>query len=227
MKGKGWIGGRYYVSRMNNVVGATVKLTFEGGRILFITATDSEGRWSFAKIPEGIYGVDLLKEMYLPIGKTNVNVRSPFKTVIELKATPSSGAIGSIRHWSASNMREDKVPSEKVAKHGEGPVFRIEGRVVSKDGNPLPDAEFLLRDFNGERNPIRLYSDNAGYVKVENVQARLLDATVSAIGHLPLRFPLDLDGDLKIQAVMVSQPQNYRYSPSELIPSERPLPPGE
>jgi len=218
----GWIGGRYYISRKVNVPGATVKLGAEGGGKIYITATDENGRWDLKEMPEGRYSIEMFKEGFVPIRKNDLVVQVPFKSVVELRATPSKKSYGSIASWTPAGEGQSGAAGTTGASSR---AMRIQGRAMLKGGDPLADAEIILKDMMGDRNPYRARSDSDGNFFLENVPAGVYDTSVYAIAYFTLRLRLDLKTDLGMRVIMVQQPQNYQYSPSELIPPEEPLPP--
>ncbi len=220
---RGWIGGRYYVSRRVNVAGASVKLDHESGNDVYLTVTDEKGKWNFRDISEGEYDIEIFKEGFEQSGKSDVILQFPFKSVIELKAIPSAKAYGSVMQWSITAKTAHGSAGD--ASDSEQTTVTIKGSVISQNGEPLSGAQFILKDINGRIDPYRGYTDKAGSCIIEKITTGLYDLSISSMTYFPLRLVLDVHREVDLRVIMVPQPQDYRYTPSDLIPPEEPLPP--
>ena len=67
--------------------------TPESGDVrIFVTSTDEKGAYRFDALPEGVYRVRLLKHGLEPVLKDGVELRFPFRAVVEVVMEPASGA---------------------------------------------------------------------------------------------------------------------------------------
>ncbi len=221
--GKGWISGRYYVSRRVNVAGATVKLDSGSGKDIYLTVTDERGKWNFKDIPEGKYDIEIFKEGFEQSGKRDIVLWFPFKSIIELKAIPSAKAYGSVKQW--STKRKEIQGSTGDPSGSKLTTVTINGKALSQTGEPLSGTQFILKDINGRIDPYRGTADAAGNCIIEDVRAGLYDLAISSMTYFPLRLVLDVDQGMNLHVIMVPQPQDYHYTPLDLIPPEEPLPP--
>ena len=56
-----WMSGKYFISRKRMVAGATVKVTSEDHKRIYVMSTDEEGIWRLTSLPEGNYKVEIFK----------------------------------------------------------------------------------------------------------------------------------------------------------------------
>jgi hypothetical protein len=218
---KSWMSGKYFVTRKQMVPGATVKVMDEKHEKIYLTSTDEEGAWRLNNIPGGNYSVEIFKEGFDYIEKKNVGVRFPFRTVVELQATPSMETIGDIRRWGKLPKKKDYRQRNEAAND----TFKLSGKASAIDGSSLLDTEIRLRDFNREINPLRTFSRSDGSFVLEGLPPGFYDLFIMVPGYLPLWIIMDINGDVEITAMMLLQPLNYEATPSELLPSEKPIPP--
>lgn len=218
---KSWMSGKYFVSRKRVVSGATVKVMDKKHESVYLTSTDEEGRWRLNNIAEGNYNVEIFKEGFEYVKKENVEIRFPFRTVVELQAIPSRNAIGDIRRWGGFSNKERL---QKQGKKSSG-SNRILGKAFAVNGDSLLDAEIRLKDFNREVNPLRTFSASDGSFVLEDLPGGLYDLFIMVPGYLPLRIIMDIRADVELTAMLLLQPLNYEATPSELLPSEEPIPP--
>jgi hypothetical protein len=216
-----WISGKYFISRKQKVVGATVKLSQGNNKSIYLTSTDEEGTWRLNNIPEGNYRVEIFKEGFNYIEKKSVEVRFPFKTIVELQALPSMKAVGDILRWGGQTNR---MSSQQPGSRGSNSC-NFRGKVSAKDGTPILDAEIILKELNREANPLKAFSGSDGSFVLEKVRAGFYKLFVLTPGYLPLRFIAIIQEDTYLEATMLLQPLNYQATPSELLPSEEPIPP--
>jgi hypothetical protein len=150
-----------------------------------------------------------------------VEVRFAFKTIVALQALPSMKAVGDIRRWGGQT---NKMISQHQSSMRSGSC-NLRGKVSAKDGAPILDAEIILKDLNREANPLRSYSGSDGSFALEKMQAGFYQLFILTPGYLPLRFIAVIQEDTYLEATMLLQPLNYLATPSELLPSEEPIPP--
>ncbi len=218
---RAWISGKYYMARKQMVVGATVKVTMIGNRKVFLTSTDMDGKWSLDNLPEGNYVVELFKEGFQYIEKRSVEIRFPFKTVIELQANPSMETLGNIRRWGLKH--EEKISQSDESE--EGGKYIIQGTISAKEGTPIIDAEIKIRNISREVNPYKVYSRAAGEFTLEKLQKGHYEFLIMMPGYLPIHTIIEIDSNVDIIATMLLQPLNYEATPSELLPLEEPIHP--
>ncbi len=203
------------------VPGATVKVSNKAQSVIYLTSTDEEGAWRLNNIPEGNYRVEILKEGFEYIEKKKVEVRFPFRTVVELHAIPSMETVGNIRHWGRLS-KEKNLPQKNEAVGG---IYNLWGKASAIDGSSILNIEIRLRSLDREVNPQRTFSASDGSFALERLPAGLYDLFIMVPGYLPLRTLIDVNDDVELIAMMLLQPLDYEATPSELLSSEEPIPP--
>ena len=207
-----WLLGHARTGRRRWVTGAAVVATPESGEArIFVTATNDKGAYRFEAIPEGIYRVMLLKHGLEPVIKPKVELRFPFRAVVEVEMEPASGA----------------TPAEVLAATTSslGTTAGLDGRILDRVGEPIGEVRVRLTRTDGSVDPRDAVSDEDGEFAVTNLLPGKWKLEVLGAGYLPIRVPVSLSGEGELRAVLIPQPASYEPQPLDLMPPELPIPP--
>jgi hypothetical protein len=198
------------LDRHRRVVGAAVVAGTRAGRSLFwLTSTDDKGLFVFDALPEGTYRVELRRDGLEPVVKEGIEVRFPFRAVVEVTLSPRATGRAAAGHDAAA-----------VGKR-----VRLTGIVTVRGAGPLPEARVRLIRTDGTEDPRATLTQRDGSFAVEDVPAGACGIEVLGPGYLPVRTALDLAEDASVEAILVPQPANYVAPAIDLLPQEEAIPP--
>jgi hypothetical protein len=177
-----------------------------------VATTGTTGGFAFDGLPDGIYRAEVRRDGYAPVVKTGIQVRTPFRAVVEVllarggeaprEAPPAAGA--------AAPAEENASLAGTIRIAGGAPVAECRVRLLRRD--VADDARMVLTDARGAFSLPRFA---AGRWRLD----------VQGAGLLPLRAELDLAGDVTLEAQLAAQPANYKPLPQDLIVPEDVIPP--
>jgi hypothetical protein len=198
------------LDRHHRVVGAVVLASAGAGRSLsWLTSTDDKGRFVLDRLPEGTYRVELRRDGLAPVVKEGVDVRFPFRAVVEVTLGPRPSGKAVARRDAAAVGKRVRL-SGSVSVRGGGPLAEARVRLVRTDGTDDPRSTLSLLD---------------GTFAIGDVPAGAWRIEALGPGYLPVRMDLDLADDARVEAVLVPQPANYVAPAIDLLPQEEPIPP--
>jgi hypothetical protein len=201
--------GTALIDRRNRVIGAVVLVQPEADPSrLFLTATDEDGTFRLDGLDDGVYRVALNRNGFYTVIKEGVEVKYPFRAVVEVKMTPG----------------EDAADAAETASVGSTAPIWITGTVTSGTGRPLKEARVRLVHPVGDRDPHSARSDAQGTFELA-LPAGAWQFQINAVGYLPMATELRLAEDTRVEMRMVPQPADYVPGPMELMPPERLIPP--
>ena len=223
------------LSRRERVTGAVVVLVRETDPSrLVVTATNRDGVFVVEGIPEGRYRILVTREGLRPAVVQSVEVRGPFRAeadiivqkgegpapVVDLSPPPPmTGATSSTgaRVFVADGM----IPGAGEA------VVRL--RAYGPGGAPQEGARFQMRRTGGGADPLTGETGKDGELELPRPPPGEYSLKIECAGQLTLRVDrlVIADAPLAIEAFMVARPPDYRGTPADLLPEEKPLPPPE
>jgi len=213
----GRLEGSAILGRNRPVVGATV-VAGAGPARVHVTTSDGRGRFEFLGLADGSYRVEVAREGLEPAVKEGVEVRFPFRAVIEVTLLPAAG--GPVAAPAPARELPAGEPGATVAV--------VRGRVVEGPaGSGVPDVMLRLTHAGGQTDPraVRSAVDGSFELAVSAAGAWILETR--AVGYLPVRARLPLTADGWIEVRLVRQPPGYEPSALELMPPEElPVPEG-
>jgi hypothetical protein len=207
-----WLLGHARTGRRRWVTGAAVMATPQSGEArIWVTTTDEKGAYRFESLPEGTYRVSLLKHGLATVTKDRVELKFPFRAVVEVVMEPTSGA---------------PPPEVLVARTTSvGAVADVEGRTVDRAGEPVEEVRIRLTRVDGSVDPRDAVSDGNGEFAITDLMPGAWKLEVLGAGYLPIRVPVTLSGAGELRAVLVPQPASYEPQPLDLMPPELPIAP--
>jgi hypothetical protein len=201
--------GTALIDRRSRVIGAVVLVQPEADPSrLFLTATDEDGTFRLDGLDDGVYRVSLNRNGFDPVVKEGVEVKYPFRAVVEVKMTRGDA---------------EAAAAEAAAVGSTAPIW-ITGTVTNSTGRPLREARVRLVHPFGEREPHSARSGAQGLFEMA-LPSGAWRFEVNAVGYLPIATELRLAEDTQVDLIMVPQPPNYVPGPMELMPPERLIPP--
>jgi hypothetical protein len=207
--------GKASLGRNRAVVGATVLVRPLGGDArLFVTASDSRGGFRIDDLPDGDYSVEVRREGLVSVVKKDIDLRYPFRSVIELTMQPAGAA-----------QPADAPPGDAPAPIDPRATVAVDGRVVESGGEPMAGAVLRLVRNDGDVDPRMVRSADDGTFRVDDLPAGSWRLQARVVGYLTIWTDLVLRDDTELTVSMVPQPPGYEPSPLELMPAEQPVPP--
>jgi len=170
-----------------------------------VATTGTSGTFAFDGLRDGSYRAEVRREGYAPVVKSGIQVRAPFRAVVEVLL-----------------VRGETLHEE--AKTVEGSAS-LTGTIRVAGGAPLAEARVRLTRADGADDSRMLLTDAEGTFSLPLLKAGRWRLDVQGAGLLPLRADLDLAGDVAIEAQLAAQPANYRPLPQDLIVPEDVIPP--
>ena len=206
--------GSAYLDRNNDVPGATVIVSpSKDVGVIYVTSTNAQGRFKVDGLPDGEYRVRVERHGVKPITKEAVQVKFPFRAVIDLDMEPAAAG--------QPGKPANGAPGEAAA----GAPVHLSGTVRDQDAAPLADAGLRLVHTGATVDPILVTSDEDGKFDVSDVPTGTWQLTILGVGTLPIRTSVTLAKDTDLEAMLVRQPASYVPSPIDLMPPEQPIPP--
>ena len=170
-----------------------------------IATTGTSGTFAFDGLSDGAYRAEVRRDGYVPIIKSGIRVRAPFRAVVEVLLLPG-----------------DAPPDPSAPATGNA---ALKGVVHVAGGAPLAEARVRLTRADGADDSHTLLTDVAGAFAVPQLESGRWRIDVQGAGLLPVRADLDLDGDVAVEVQLAAQPANYRPLPQDLIVPEEVIPP--
>ena len=196
------------LDRNQPVVGASVRISPENDRSRYLlTSTDGQGLLETMDLPDGDYQVSFTKEGLTPVIKSAVNVRFPFRPVVEVTMGPGPD----------SEPAPSAVDSEDL--------LDLTGRVLTREGDPVADVTVRLVRLDGGGDPLKIRSAEDGTLTGSELAPGSWAVEVRAAGFLSIRSVLDLEGPVLLVALLIPQPASYLAPAMDLLPDEQPVPP--
>lgn len=202
----GQIRGSVSYGRHAGAAGAIVVVRPENGiSPLYAATTGANGAFAFDRIPDGMYRAEVRRDGYIPVVKSGVRVRAPFRAIFE--AILAKGPA----------PREVPITPEGTAS--------VSGTVRVVGGAPMAEAHVTLARPDGAADSRAAVTNAAGAFALSDVRAGRWRLDVKGAGFLSLRFDLDVAADVVIEAQIAAQPAEYRPSPQDLLVPEDVVPP--
>jgi hypothetical protein len=200
--------GSAHLDRNRPVVGASVRIRPENDRSRYLlTSTDGQGLLETMDLPDGDYQVSLTKDGLVPVTKSEVKVRFPFRTVVEIKMAPGPD------------------PEASPADAGSRDPLELNGRILTRQGDPVADVTVRLVRLDGAGDPVKIQSAEDGTLAGSGLKGGSWAVEVQAAGYLSIRSVLELDGPVRLVALLIPQPAGYLAPALDLLPEEQPVPP--
>ena len=202
----GQVRGTISYGRHAPAVGAIVIVRPEGAASpVRLATTGTSGTFAFDGLADGAYRVEVRRDGSVPIVKSGIKVRAPFRAVVEVLLVPGEAPRG-----------------EAASIDGSASLAGIVRVAV---GAPLAEARVRLTREDGADDSKTVFTDAAGAFSIPQLKAGRWRVEVQGAGLLPVRADLDLSGDVAFEVQLAAQPANYRPLPQDLIVPEDVIPP--
>ena len=205
--------GSAFANRRTRIVGANVLVHREDDpRHLFLTSTGDQGLFHVDGLPDGEYVVRISRPGYTPERKNGVEMRFPFRAVVEIDMEP---------------LTEESVDAywKALAEADQTGEASLHGRISERDGDPLGEIQVRLVRSDGTIDPRTVRSGEDGLFDFRSVPAGYWRVEIQGVGLLPLRQTIGVHDTTELSIALVPQPANYVPSPIELMPPEIPIRP--
>lgn len=204
--------GTAILGRSRPVAGATVLAAARSGPArIFVTSTDGRGTFLLDNVPEGAYDVEFLRDGLEAVRKEKVEVRAPFRAIVEVTMRAASA--------SAPPARVERAPAAEAG------TLTLGGHASGRDGQPLSDVRVRIVRRDAAEDPREVRSGADGSFEVGSLAPGEFELDSGGLGVLPVRARFRLQESGQLRLVLVSQPTVYEPSPLELLPPEEPIPP--
>jgi hypothetical protein len=206
----GQMRGVIMTARRTPAVGAVVLVRPEDAPSpVRLGTTGASGRFGFDGLADGTYRAEVRREGYLPVVKSGIAVKAPYRAVVEVTLVRGAGSVSA---------------AETVPDPGKGSgAVRLTVRTAAE--TPLAEARVRLVQAEGREDPRASVTDGSGQVSFENLPAGTWRLEILGAGLLPLRATLDVPGEIAVDATMSPQPADYQPAPQDLIVPEEVTPP--
>jgi len=202
----GQVRGTISYGRRAPAVGAVVVVRPENAPSpVRIATTGTSGAFAFDGLTDGSYRAEVRRDGYVPVVKSGISVRAPFRAVVEVLLVQGE------------TPREEATAATGSAS--------LAGTIRVAGGAPLAEARVRLTRADGADDSRMMLTDAAGAFASPGLKAGRWRLDAQGAGLLPLRVDLDLAGDVVIDAQLAAQPANYRPLPQDLIVPEDVIPP--
>lgn len=197
--------------RRDPVVGATVLVRPEGDTSdrVYLTTTDEKGRLRIEDLPNGDYLVVFTKEGYGTVTKRNVEVKFPFRPVVEVSMAPLAG----------------DPAGRSAASPGAAGRFDLHGTVALRNGEQVPEVSVRMVRTDGSIDPRNYRTAADGSFHATGLPAGEYNVEMLGVGFLPLRTTVSVNAETAMFAYLIGQPADYDSSPLDLAPPEVPVAP--
>lgn len=177
---------------------------------IWLTATDRDGRFKLEGLSDGEYRVDFYRDGYEAISKERVQVRFPFRAVVEQPLTRNA------------RERTRWIPAGPPPA-SDGDDADVSGTVLGPDGEPRPEVRVRWVRADGTRDPRTLSTDDEGRFVADGLAPGDWRLEVNGLGFLPLRAPVRIGGDrVSVTVALTAQPPDYTPTALDLLPTEEP-----
>lgn len=202
--------GTAFLARNVPAVGAVVVLDpLDPAGLVRMTTIDTKGGYAFQGIAGGTYRLSFRRDGLKTVVRDGLELKGPFRTVLEVTMEPG----------------EDAVPAPVAGPDVSGGPFRIEGRIVTRQGGSAGEVRIRLVHEDGAGDPKTTVTAPDGSFVLEGVDAGRWRATVAGAGFLPIRASLRVTRDRRVEASLVPQPASFEAAPEDLMPLEEAIPP--
>jgi hypothetical protein len=189
-------------------VGAVVAVKPEGAATPLLLATTGEtGAFAFDHLPDGVYRAEIHRDGYIPVIKTGIPVKAPFRAVVEVNLLRGDAPA---------------APPPPAAGSGDASVAGI-ARLVG--GGVLAEAHVRLVRADGTDDPRTAVTAADGTFAFTGLRPGGWRVEILGAGLLPLRATVELSGEVALEAALAPQPANYRPPAQDLIVPEEVIPP--
>ena len=201
--------GRARESRTRDVVGAMVLVqrTADPSRY-YLTTSGGDGAFFVDRLPDGDYTVRLNREGYASEVKTGVQLKFPFRAVVEVTMEPGQPDL---------SAAGDPVTGASA--------IDLHGSVIAAAGNGLGEISVRIVRQDGSVDPLVVRTPKDGAFRFDAVPAGEWRVEIVGIGYLPVNQRLMFNTDSAVTVQLIKQPPDYVPSPLELMPPEAPIVP--
>jgi hypothetical protein len=188
----------------------------------FFTSADAGGRFSLQNLPAGRYLLEVSLEGYLTVRKDALEVRPPFRSIIEVllerappSAAPASGSSSTAPPAAGAQAPEAAEPA------------RLRVTLVDGGLKPVPEGLVAVTPAAGGERQIRI-TDASGRAEFDRLPARDYRLTAAAAGFLTVRadsLALPAGAPSEVAVTLTPYPLDFKGAIEDLLPPEEPMPP--
>jgi hypothetical protein len=215
--GRGRIRGTVRDLQGKPVPGLLVRLTSPVLGLVHVTDTNEKGVYAFAELATGSYDVEVSGSGYQRQIKTGIVVQPPFRNIVDF-ALPPGPLAGA----------EEASPVVYRPPEGEPQFQEATARFVDKNRRPIPDVLMIL--FSPATGAsFRARSDREGRIRIERVPVGLYRALATSPGYVTVdlkQVEVGAASGLSLSLSLVEYPLRFEGRAEDLMPEEKPVPPG-
>jgi hypothetical protein len=201
--------GRARESRTRDVVGAMVLVQgVADPSAFYVTTSGGDGAFFVDRLPDGDYTVRLNREGYASEVKTGIQLKFPFRAVVEVTMEPGQPDLSAAGDPATGNTAID-----------------LHGSVIAATGSGLGEISVRIVRQDGSVDPLILRTPKDGAFRFDAVPAGEWRLEIVGIGYLPVNQRLMFNSDSAVTVQLIKQPPDYVPSPLELMPPEAPIVP--
>ncbi len=186
----------------------------------YLTSSDPQGHFLFHSLSRGTYDLEVTLPGYRTGRKTDLQVRPPFRSIVEVLLEPGAEPETSPTPVDTPAVAAD----EEIPERGKGVVLTLQ--LTGPDNEPVPEGltSLVPLSFGGNRRYER--SDLQGNVSFTGQPPGRYRLVASAPGYLTVRSErIDLapGGVSHVIVILTPYPLDYAGNLEDLLPPEEPL----
>ena len=213
------------------MVGCMVQLKSKGqDGVLRVTGTDDRGAYVFKDLPAGTYDIEVGTMEDLTLRKERIEVRPPFRTIVDFEMGPQSGDKGlrdpAVLLGEALKNQAPAGPAGAAAQVEPAGAVPVRGTFVDAQRRPIPEVSVMLLPLAG-KGAFQAFSGIDGTFSLPAVPPGRYRVLVSSPGYVSIDLKsVDVSATygLKLSLSLVDYPLNFKGRTEDRPPPEEPLP---
>jgi hypothetical protein len=211
-RGRGQIRGEVTDRTGEPLIGISIVLAPQGNpHVLYATSTDDHGRYALNHLLSDTYEVRADGQGFEPLVKGPVQVRPPFRAIIDLEMEPRESPAATLDPQDATDT-----------------VKALEGRFVDAAGEPVLEGSVVFQRSGRPEEVFYGRTDRDGWFRIEDLPADSYDIVSRSPGLIPLHLvarALPPADRFHLRLVAPPYPLSFRGWLDDLLPMEIPVPP--
>jgi len=222
-----------YEGKKKPAAGCMVQLTSRGqDNLLRVTGTDERGHYIFKDLPAGTYDIEVGTEEETLRKKERIEVRPPFRNIVDFEITPGSlakGPPGAMAQLADVLKQKANAGGPDAESKGTptAPLEKVQVRGIFLDAQRRPLAEISIMLLSLEdKGMYQTYSEVDGTFSVAAVPPGAYRVLVVSPGYVSIdlkRVTVAQGSGLNLSLTLVDYPLSFKGRTEDHLPPEEPL----